>query len=71
MSTHPEPDHESINEPYPILAAMNKDDPNMVKLAIEAGADVNIEFDKGWTHLHYAISDCIDGLIQNERNTFS
>lgn len=65
----------SLNEPdangmYLIDIAMGKDDPEMVKLLIEAGADPNIDLGQGWTPLHNAIEACIDTMIQNNRDSF-
>jgi hypothetical protein len=34
---------------YLIRDAINGDDPQMVKYAIEAGADVNFDLGEGWT----------------------
>lgn len=64
------PDHISMNEPdafgtYPIQFAMSQDDPDMVKLALESGADPNIDLGQGWTPLHEAVDYAIDGMIQH------
>ncbi|OQP53570.1 ankyrin repeat domain-containing protein [Niastella populi] len=67
--------NQSVNAPlpngvYPIEFAINEDDPDMVKLLIEAGADPNIDLGKGFTPLHEAMDACIDCMIQNNRDTF-
>lgn len=66
------PDHISPNEPdafgiYPVQIAMSHDDPDMVKLVIDTGADPNINLGQGWTPLHEAIDYAIDGMIQKNR----
>ncbi len=38
----------------PLHLAAQQDDPEMIKLLLEAGADVNAKGAKGWTPLHYA-----------------
>jgi ankyrin repeat protein len=38
----------------PLHLATQQDDPEMIKLLLEAGADVNAKGAKGWTPLHYA-----------------
>jgi ankyrin repeat protein len=38
----------------PLHLAVQKDDPEMIALLLEAGADVNAKGAKGWTPLHYA-----------------
>ncbi|MBO9200597.1 MULTISPECIES: ankyrin repeat domain-containing protein [Niastella] len=69
------PDHIPLNKPdafgtYPIEYAMGEDDPDMVKLVIESGANPNIDLGEGRTPLHEAVDYCIDGMIQNNRDDF-
>jgi ankyrin repeat protein len=67
------PDDIPINEQndlgyFPIQRAINYDDPEMLKLVIDGGADVNIDLGDGWTPLHEAFDYAIDGMIQNSRD---
>lgn len=50
----------------PISSAINSDNPSTLKFVIDQGADVNI--DQG-APLSETIDYCIDGMIQNNRDT--
>lgn len=61
-----EKDHLGI---FPIQTAINSDDPEMLRLLIATGADVNVDLGDGWTPLHEAFDYAIDGMIQNDRDS--
>jgi ankyrin repeat protein len=67
--------NQTINEPlangkFPIEFAMGEDDPEILKLVLEAGADPNIDLGFGQSPLFCAMDACIDCMIQNNRDTF-
>ena len=50
-------------------SALNGDDPEMLKSVILDGGDVNVDLGDGWTPLHYAFDNAIDGMLQNNRES--
>jgi ankyrin repeat protein len=51
-----------------LFSLIERDDPEELRLFMEAGADVHVEQDNGWTPLHLAFDYAIDGMIQNARD---
>jgi ankyrin repeat protein len=49
-----------------IVSAIETDDPKLLRLLIDNGANVNVDIgNNGWTPLHTAFDYAIDGMIQN------
>jgi len=53
------------NDDCPILAALNSENPAMMKFVLNNGANPNQYLGSGWTILHEAFDLAIDGMIQN------
>ncbi|MES2777296.1 MAG: hypothetical protein V4722_24170 [Bacteroidota bacterium] len=49
---------------FPIMSAM--DDLDLLRHVIASGANVNIDIGQGWTPLHCAFDDAIDGMVQSD-----
>jgi hypothetical protein len=63
-------DLEDINKPnkngiYLIYAILNSDHPDLLAVAIKNGLNINRDLGEGWTPIHQAIDNAIDGMIQD------
>lgn len=50
-------------------AGENDETGNIVRVLVNAGADINIQGSHGWTPLHHAVDIAIDGTIQQGRES--
>lgn len=48
-------------------SAINSDNPEVLNFIIRNGANVNLDKGDGWTGLHLAFDNAIDGMIQHDK----